>query len=47
VIAEREAQRDPAVRKAQNELAEAKKRHNGADETVKHKEVENHDHSQA
>ena len=32
-----------ALRRAQNDAAEAKKRHNGADETVKHKEVENDD----
>jgi hypothetical protein len=40
VIAEREALRDRALRRAQNQAAEAKKRHNGADETMKHKEVE-------
>jgi hypothetical protein len=42
IIARREQQRDKALRRLQNEAAE--RRHNGADETVKHKEVE-HDHS--
>jgi hypothetical protein len=39
-IARRENDRDKELRRLQARAAEAKKRHNGADETVKHKEVE-------
>lgn len=42
VIARREADRDRELRRLQSKAAELRKRHNGADETVTHKEVEHH-----
>jgi hypothetical protein len=46
-ISRREKERDAAVRRSQNAAAEVrKKRHNGADESVKYKEVENETHTQ-
>ena len=40
-ISRRMREVEVALRRAQNQAAELRKRHNGADETVKHKEVEN------
>jgi hypothetical protein len=44
IISRREQQRDKALRRLQNEAA--KRRHNGADESVKHKEEVNETLSQ-